>query len=156
MQKQFFLIIIFSFQILGATLFAQADDSVMIRKIYKEALVNPVAYHNLDYLCNKIGGRLCGSAQAEKAVQWTKRVLDGMGLDTVYLQPVMVSHWERGEKEKGKVISGKAGNHLLNVCAIGGSVATPGKGVTAEVVEVKNFEQLRPTVCHPGLKMMPG
>ena len=143
MQKQFFLIIIFSFQILGATLFAQADDSVMIRKIYKEALVNPVAYHNLDYLCNKIGGRLCGSAQAEKAVQWTKRVLDGMGLDTVYLQPVMVSHWERGEKEKGKVISGKAGNHLLNVCAIGGSVATPGKGVTAEVVEVKNFEQLK-------------
>ena len=70
----------------------------MIRKIYTEALSNPVAYHQLDYLCNQIGGRLCGSPQAEKAVQWAKHLLDGMGLDTVYLQPVMVTHWERGEK----------------------------------------------------------
>ncbi|MEI7726124.1 MAG: M20/M25/M40 family metallo-hydrolase [Bacteroidota bacterium] len=131
------------FQLLFSSVSAQNNDSLMIRKIYTEALSNPVAYHQLDYLCNKIGGRLCGSPQAEKAVQWAKHLLDGMGLDTVYLQPVMVTHWERGEKEVAKVISAKAGNHGLHVCAIGGSVATPQGGITANVVEVKNFDQLK-------------
>ncbi|MCX6277586.1 MAG: M20/M25/M40 family metallo-hydrolase [Bacteroidetes bacterium] len=121
---------------------AQDQDSLAIRQIYSEALTSAVAWRNLDYLCNKIGGRLCGSAQAEKAVNWTKGVLDKMDLDTVYLQPVMVTHWERGTKETGKVISRKAGNHTLNVCAIGGSVATPGNGITANIIEVKNFDQL--------------
>jgi hypothetical protein len=55
----------------------------------------------------------------------------------------MVPHWERGAKESARVVSKKARNHDLHVCAIGGSVATPGNGITAEVVEVKNFEQLK-------------
>ncbi|MEI6434168.1 MAG: M20/M25/M40 family metallo-hydrolase [Bacteroidota bacterium] len=122
---------------------AQDQDSLAIRQIYTEALTNPVAWRNLDYLCNKIGGRLCGSAKAEKAVNWAKGVLDKMNLDTVYLQPVMVTHWERGGQETGKVISGKYGKHDLHVCAIGGSIATPGNGITASLVEVKNFEQLK-------------
>ena len=143
MRNLLLFIFIFPFQFFAPDASAQAGDSLLIRGIYTEALINPVAYRNLDFLCNRIGGRLCGSSQAEKAVQWTRKVLDGMGLDTVYLQPVIVPHWERGKKETAMVISGKAGNHGLQVCAIGGSVATPGKGITANVVEVKNFEELK-------------
>ena len=126
-----------------STVSAQDYDSIIIRKIYTEALSSRVAHQNLDYLCNKIGGRLCGSAQAEKAVLWAKGILDGMNLDTVYLQPVMVTHWERGVKETGKVVSSRTGNHGLHVCAIRGSVPTPGNGITAGIVEVKNFDQLK-------------
>jgi hypothetical protein len=143
MRNLVLFISVFSLQLVVQPLFAGNGDSVLIRKIYTEALSNPVAYHNLDFLCNKIGGRLCGSPEAEKAVQWAKQVLDGMGLDSVYLQPVMVPHWERGAKETAKVISEQTGNHDLNVCAIGGSVATAAAGITAGVVEVKNFEQLK-------------
>jgi hypothetical protein len=142
MRNLYVVILMLLFQLIFSPVSGQ-EDSLTIRKIYTEALSNPVAYHNLDFLCNKIGGRLCGSAQAAKAVQWSKKVLDGMGLDTVYLQPMMVTHWERGEKETARVISGKAGNHNLHVCAIGGSVATPAKGISCVVVEVKNFEQLK-------------
>jgi hypothetical protein len=138
-----YLIPVILFNLLIPAVSAQNSDSAIIRKIYTEALSNRVAHQNLGYLCNKIGGRLCGSAQAEKAVLWAKGLLDGMNLDTVYLQPVMVTHWERGVKETGKVISRKAGNHNLHVCAIGGSVATPGNGITAGIVEVKNFDQLK-------------
>jgi hypothetical protein len=141
MRKIFVFTAIISFQFIVFSGFSQAEDSVVIRKIYNEALSNPVAYHNLDYLCNRIGGRLCGSAQAEKAVQWTKKVLDGMGLDSVYLQPVTVEHWERGPKEKASV-TGKSGKRNLNVCAIGGSIPTPVSGITANVIEVKNFDEL--------------
>jgi hypothetical protein len=143
MRNLFLFIFFVSLQSFFSPVTAQNSDSLMIRKIYTEALSNPVAWHYLDYLCNKIGGRLCGSPEAEKAVQWSKKVLEGMGLDTVYLQPVMVTHWERGEKEEARVISGKAGSHGLHVCAIGGSVATPRSGITASVVEVKNFDQLK-------------
>ncbi|MFZ4522105.1 MAG: M20/M25/M40 family metallo-hydrolase [Bacteroidales bacterium] len=143
MRTLFLFIAFCAVQFVNAPVFAQDGDSLVIRKIYTEALSNPVAYHNLDYLCNRIGGRLCGSPQAEMAVQWTKKVLEGMGLDTVYLQPVMVPHWDRGKKEVCKVISGKGTKRELNVCAIGGSVATPGSGLTAAVVEVKNFDQLK-------------
>ena len=121
---------------------AQNNDSLTIRKIFTEALSNPVAYRNLDYLCNKIGGRLCGSPEAERAVQWTKRLLAGMNPDTVYLQPVTVEHWERGEKEVTRVTSSKAGMHELNVCALGSSVGTGKTGIRAEVVEVRNFGEL--------------
>jgi hypothetical protein len=134
------VILVFS---LKAPCFAQESDSLTIRSFFTEALSNPIAYHNLDYLCNKIGGRLCGSVQAEKAVLWSKSVLDDMEPDTVYLQPVMVPHWERGKKETARVISRIAGNRDLHVCAIGGSVATPETGISAGVVEVKTFEQLK-------------
>ena len=143
MRNFLFLFVSFLFQIGISTVSAQEGDSALIRKIYTEALSNPVAYHNLDYLCTRIGGRLCGSPQAEKAVQWTKTVLDVMGLDSVWLQPVMVGHWERGEKETGRVVSEKLGKHDLHVCAIGGSVHTPANGITSGVVEVKNFDQLK-------------
>lgn len=128
--------------VLTGTLTGQNSDSLLIRKIYSEALSNPVAYRNLGVLCNQIGGRLCGSAQAEKAVQWTRSVMDGMGLDSVWLQPAMVEHWERGSAESGSVRSAVAGNHTLTLCAIGGSVATPASGLATQVVEVKSFDDL--------------
>jgi len=122
---------------------AQNQDSVILRKIYTEALMNPVAYKNLDYLCTKIGGRICGTAKAEEAVQYIKKVMEGMKLDTVFLQPVMVKHWERGTVEKATVFSAKKGNMELHVCALGTSIGTGDAGIKAKVVEVHNFDELK-------------
>ena len=59
---------------------AQKEDSLVIRNIFTEAMSDSTAYHNLRYLCSRIGGRLCGSPQVQKAIQWSKSTLDGMGL----------------------------------------------------------------------------
>src|SRR5678809_998877 len=119
-----------------------ADDSLTIRKIYNEALSNRTSYDQLAYLSNQIGGRLSGSPEAEKAVNWTKSEMEKMGLDRVYLQEVMVPHWVRGEKEKGKIVGKKGKKVEVPVCALGGSVGTGKKGITAEVVEVKSLEEV--------------
>jgi hypothetical protein len=122
---------------------AQNADSLAIKRIFSDALTDTTSYHNLRNLTGHYGGRLAGSAQSLKAVKWAEQVLEKMRLDTVFLQKCKVRHWERGEKETGKIISAKAGNHDLKICALGGSVPTAGKGLTAKVVEVKDYDELK-------------
>ena len=55
-----------------STTLLKAQDSLMLRKIYDEALVNGQCYSNLHYLCKNIGARLSGSPNAQKAVEWSK------------------------------------------------------------------------------------
>lgn len=120
---------------------AQQSDSLMMRKIYDEALVNGQGYENLRYLCKNIGQRISGSANAEKSVQWSKKLMETYGFDRVYLQPVMVPHWVRGEKEVAKIIDGKT-EISVPIVALGMSIATPKDGITAQVIEVHSLKQL--------------
>ncbi len=129
-----------SFQSINAQ---NSKDSLIIRKIYDEALQKPAAYEWLDFLSNQIGGRLSGSPQAAAAVAFTKQVMDTLGLDRVFLQEVMVPHWVRGKKEVGKMISSKLGTKEFPVCALGNSVGTGAEGLLAQVIEVSSFEQLK-------------
>jgi hypothetical protein len=119
-------------------------DSLMLRKIFNEALSNGKSYSNLDYLCNRIGGRLSGSPEAQKAVEWTMKAMKEAGADTVFLQECMVPHWVRGQKEVAKVITSNLKDiKEVPVCALGGSVATPAEGITAGVIEVLGIEGLK-------------
>jgi len=116
-------------------------DSVVMRKIFDEALVNGQCYQNLHYLCKNIGQRLSGSANAQKAVDWGKKLMEGYGFDKVFLQEVMVPHWERGVKEQGYIIDG-AKKIPVPICALGMAVATPANGITASVVEVHSLAEV--------------
>lgn len=125
-------------------LHAQVPDSVIITKISDEIFMNGDVYKNVEYLSKKIGSRLSGSAGAEKAVQWTFDLMKNYGFDTVYKQEVMVPHWVRGDKEVAKVISPSLkGPRSVAITALGGSVATAKEGITAQVIEVKDFEELK-------------
>lgn len=122
------------------SIFSQTDEEVF-KTIYKQSLTNGKSYEWLDYLSNQIGGRLSGSLNAERAVEYTKEELEKLGLDKVWLQPVMVPKWVRGAKEYAYVeVDGET--TVMNICALGGSVATNPLGLKAEVVEVHNFEEL--------------
>lgn len=137
-----FLRLIFALMTVSASLLAQNGDSIQIRKIYNEALANGHAYKNLEYLCKKIGPRLSGSQNAQKAVEWSRKLMEDYGFDKVYLQELTVPHWERGTKETAFIIEGKT-RIPVRIAALGGSIASPENGITAAVIEVKNFEELR-------------
>jgi hypothetical protein len=121
---------------------AQDNDSTIIKKFYDESLSKGKSYEWLRELTTKIGPRLSGSEGAAKAVQWGKALLESGGYDRVFLQDVMVPHWVRGAKEEAYILNGKQKTSVPLV-ALGGSIATPTKGITAEVIEVKNFQELR-------------
>ena len=120
---------------------AQTDAEV-IKTIYKQSLTNGKSYDWLNHLSNQIGSRLSGSLGAERAVAYTKEEMEKLGLDKVWLQPVMVPKWVRGAQEFAFIESTPGKTTNVNICALGGSIATPALGLKAEVVEVKNFEDL--------------
>lgn len=117
-------------------------DSIIIKKIFNSALTNGQCYQWLDVLSNDIGGRLSGSPEAERAVEWGEKLMKDLNFDKVWLQPMMVPHWVRGEKEEAYFTSN---NITFNVpiCALGGSIATPKSGVSGEVIEVQSLDEAK-------------
>lgn len=119
------------------------DDSIMLRKIYDYYLTKSETYSNLEYLTQKIGGRLSGSPQSQMAVSWAVKAMYNAGADTVIYQPCMVPYWVRGKKEKCELSSIKLKTaKSLKCCALGSSVGTGYGGVKAKVIEVSSFEEL--------------
>lgn len=113
------------------------------KNIVQTALREQKGYEMLGKLC-RIGPRLSGYESSYKAIEWTKNILDSLGCDRVWLQSVMVPHWERGEVEEARFIekNGTGGSELM-IAALGGSIATPPEGITARVLEVHSFEELK-------------
>ena len=121
--------------------FSQTDEKV-ISEIYTNSLTNGQSYSWLDYLSNNIGSRLSGSLGAEKAVEWTKDELESMGLDKVWLQPVMVPKWVRGVPEFAYIETSPGKTIKVNICALGGSISTPPTGLKSKVIEVSGVDEL--------------
>jgi hypothetical protein len=134
----------FSFTALAffsAMTFSQEPEKI-ISAIFTEALTDRTAYNQLEYLCKNTKGRLAGSAASLKAIEYTRKALADAGADTVWLQKVTVPHWERGF-EKCLVMSPVFGKEELTISALGLSVGTGQEGISAGVIEVKNFDELR-------------
>ena len=121
--------------------FSQTDEKV-ISEIYTNSLTNGQSYSWLDHLSNNIGSRLSGSLGAEKAVEWTKEELETMGLDKVWLQPVMVPKWVRGVPEFAYIETSPGKTIKVNICALGGSISTPPTGLKSKIIEVSGVDEL--------------
>ena len=119
---------------------AESDETLedAAARILQAARDNSRVMDILQHLTDRIGPRPSGSAGAEAAVQWTASRMRTDGLN-VSLQSVNVPRWVRGQ-ETGELLS--PSRQELSLTALGGSVATPRKGLTAEVIEVRSFEEL--------------
>src|SRR5881275_2436555 len=116
-----------------------------LKRLQQGALDSDYAYKQVAHLANNIGPRLSGSAQAAKSVEYVANELKAIGCEA-QLEKVMVPHWVRGEETAALVqFPGQAEKTTQKIllCALGGSVATPTDGITAEVVAVKNFDELK-------------
>jgi hypothetical protein len=115
-----------------------------LKRIQGAALASDYALKQVSYLSNNIGPRLSGSAQAGAAVEYVAGEMRRLGCE-VTLEKVMVPHWVRGEETASLVgwpgqSSGTTQKVVLT--ALGGSVATPPEGLTADVVVVSGFDEL--------------
>ena len=116
-----------------------------LKRLQQAALTSDYAYRQVAHLSNNIGPRLSGSAQAAKAVEYVAGELKDLGCE-VQLEKVMVPHWVRGEETAALVqFPGQAQRTTQKIvlCALGASVATPPNGIEAEVIVVRNFDELK-------------
>src|SRR5438067_599285 len=116
-----------------------------LKQLQQAALTSDYAYRQVAHLSNNIGPRLTGSAQAAKAVEYVASELKAIGCE-VQFEGVMVPHWVRGEETAALTeFPGQAQNTTQKIvlCALGESVATPLEGIEADVVAVRNFDELK-------------
>tara|TARA_B110000459_G_scaffold11586_1_gene11647 strand:+ start:192 stop:629 length:438 start_codon:yes stop_codon:yes gene_type:complete len=109
--------------ILGQT--SAPSDSAVIRSIYDEVLTNGEAYENLRVLTKTIGHRLSGSPEAAQAMEWGAQLLNDYGADNVYVMPVVVPSWTRGDIANASVKMSSGEKFNLHITALGGSIETP-------------------------------
>ncbi len=121
--------------------FAQTD-STQIKSFYNAALTEGKAYEDLRTLCKTIGARLSGSAEASMAIEWGKKQMEGYNFDKVYLQEIMVPHWERGTKEAGWIRTSNGKLQKVNLLALGGSIGTNGL-LKADVIMFNSLDELK-------------
>jgi hypothetical protein len=131
--------------VLAASLLAQTGSSLADQyressgRLIDAALADTGGMEKLTYLCDRIGNRLSGSAALDRAIVWAAAQMKADGLSNVVTPRVKVPHWVRGA-ESASLVEPVA--KPLTILGLGGSVATPKHGITAEVVPVSSFEDL--------------
>ncbi|NYE60520.1 Zn-dependent M28 family amino/carboxypeptidase [Duganella sp. 1224] len=124
---------------------APANDPATLAQIRDSAMNSDWAYERLADLTDLVGPRLSGSVGAAAAVEQVAAAMRKLGAK-VTLQPVKVPHWVRGE-EKAEVVeyTGRPNGVTQKVVltALGGSGATPAAGLTAPVIVVRSFDELK-------------
>ncbi|MBP6011420.1 MAG: M20/M25/M40 family metallo-hydrolase [Alphaproteobacteria bacterium] len=99
----------------------------------------PVSYRVVRSLTTEVGPRLAGSPREAAARDWAVRTFKELKFSRVAIEPFTIKGWERGEAAL-EIVS--AGGQSLAVVALGGSIATPKRGITAEVALVASFDDL--------------
>jgi carboxypeptidase Q len=109
-------------------------------RIISRAMKDSAAWNRLAVLTETFGSRFSGSESLERAIDWTLAEMQKDGLDNVRGERVMVPRWIRGA-ESVEIISPR--RQALPMLGLGGSIATPAEGITAEVIVVTSYDDLR-------------
>ena len=108
-------------------------------RIIDAALADSTAWNRLAEMTETYGSRLSGTPSLEKAIDWVIAKMKEDGLQNVRGEPVMVPRWVRGA-ESAQLILPREQN--LPMLGLGGSIATPPAGITADVIVVSSFSDL--------------
>jgi carboxypeptidase Q len=108
-------------------------------RIIDAALTDSTAWNRLAEMTETYGNRLSGTPALEKAIDWVIAKMKEDGLQNVRGEPVMVPHWVRGA-ESAQLVLPREQN--LPMLGLGGSIATPPGGITADVIVVSSFSDL--------------
>lgn len=134
---------LFSFSLIAAD--AQPDPIItryqaVADRLTSAALADSAAWHKIAELADRFGHRISGSAALEQAHDWILERMKADGLENVRGEPVMVPRWVRG-RESAAMLQPRFGQ--LPMLGLGGSIGTPAGGITAEVMVVTSFDDLK-------------
>jgi carboxypeptidase Q len=109
-------------------------------RLIDAAMRDSAAHRRLSLLADKFGHRFSGSQSLEQAIDWILAEMKKDGFENVRGEPVMVTRWVRGA-ESAEVIAPRP--IKLHMLGLGRSVGTPARGITAPILVVRDFADLR-------------
>jgi len=110
-----------------------------VQKLIDASLVSDSAWSRLAYITDTFGPRFSGSQNLEDSIDEIVRMMRTDGFDTVYTETVKVPHWVRGA-ESLQLIEPRP--RSMPMLGLGGSIATPPEGITAEVIVVDELDSV--------------
>ncbi|MCL1077953.1 peptidase M28 family protein [Parashewanella spongiae] len=118
----------------------QYQDNKTSHQLQQSAVNSNLGYDIVESLTVEVGPRLAGGKNDLVAVKWAEDKFKSLGYDKVYKEPVKVPVWSRGDAS-AEVVSPFP--QPLVITALGGSVATPENGLTAEIVRFHTLADLK-------------
>jgi carboxypeptidase Q len=109
------------------------------QRLVSESQSSDFAWRRLAELTDSFGHRLSGSDSLERAIDWAVATMKADGLENVRKEPVMVPRWVRG-RESLELLSPIP--QSLTLLGLGNSTGTPPAGIEADVVVVRDFDDL--------------
>uniref|UniRef100_A0A2K6ET23 Carboxypeptidase Q n=1 Tax=Propithecus coquereli TaxID=379532 RepID=A0A2K6ET23_PROCO len=129
-----------TFQEIQKEIASYGDIAKAIIKLAVYGKAQNRSYDRLALLVDTVGPRLSGSKNLEMAIQIMHQSLKDNDLDNVHLEAVKIPHWERGEES---AVMLKPRIHKMAILGLGSSIGTPSEGITAEVLVVNSFNELK-------------
>ena len=108
-------------------------------RLMHEAQADAFAWNRLAELTDTYGARFSGTDNLARAIAWATEAMKKDGLENVRTERVMVPRWVRGAESLEMV---SPPQHAIPMLGLGGSVATPADGIEADVLVVRNFDEL--------------
>jgi carboxypeptidase Q len=109
-------------------------------RIIARSTRDSAAWNRLALLTERFGNRFSGTDRLERALDWMLAEMQKDGLDNVRGEPVMIPRWVRGD-ESAELVEPR--RQALPMLGLGGSIDTPREGITAEVLVVNSWDDLK-------------
>ncbi len=117
-----------------------SDYTPESQRLIQVATNSVFGFSRLAALCDKFGPRFTGTKNLEDAIDWCLSEMEKDGFKNVRGEEVIVPRWVRGN-ESVELIQPRS--RKLPMLGLGGSVGTPPEGITADVLVVSGFDDLK-------------
>lgn len=117
-----------------------ADYQAEARQLINAATSSMFGFQRLSALCDKFGPRFTGSQNLENAIDWCLSEMKRDGFQNVRGEEVIVPRWVRG-RESVELLSPR--RRPMPMLGLGGSIGTSAEGITAELLVVNGFDDLK-------------
>ena len=121
-----------------------ADYQPEAQRLTQAATNSLFGFTRLATMCDTFGPRFTGSKNLESAIDWCLAEMKHDGFQNVRGEEVIVPRWVRGN-ESVELLSPR--RRTLPMLGLGGSVGTPPGGITAGVLVVTGFDDLKNRVA---------
>jgi carboxypeptidase Q len=121
-----------------------ADYRPEAQRLIQAATNSLFGFTRLATMCDTFGPRFTGSKNLESAIDWCLAEMKHDGFQNVRGEEVIVPRWVRGN-ESVELLSPR--RRTLPMLGLGGSVGTPPGGITADVLVVTGFDDLKNRVA---------